>query len=126
LDQLISTGAAYVVGLAMLFGGIAASSAILLYLGLAVLLLGGTAGQIVLTVQVGKTGQSWGMRRVGIRCIGEVTGHPIGVGPAILRYLCHIVDSLALSIGWIRPAWNAKRQTFADSICRTIVVVDRG
>jgi uncharacterized RDD family membrane protein YckC len=70
----------------------------------------------------GKTGQSWGRKALGLRLVGEATGQPIGVGKAFLRDICHILDSLACLIGWLFPLWDAKRQTFADKILKTVVV----
>ena len=43
-----------------------------------------------------------------------------------VRYLCHFVDSLACYIGWFWPIWDTKRQTFADKIVSTVVVIDSG
>lgn len=74
-------------------------------------------------VQQGKTGQTFGKQRMGIRLIGEETGQPVGVGMSIGRYFVHIVDALPCYLGFLFPLWDVKRQTFADKILRTIVVV---
>jgi len=95
-----------------------------LLIALGVYTLGALVPGILFTIQVGKTGQSWGMRKVGIRCISESTGMPIGVGPAFLRLIFHVVDSLTLGIGWLRPSWDVKRQTFADTFAHTVVVIE--
>jgi uncharacterized RDD family membrane protein YckC len=70
----------------------------------------------------GKTGQSWGRKAVGIRLVGEQTGQPIGVGMAFARDLAHIVDSIICNIGYLFPLWDAKKQTLADKIVKTVVV----
>jgi uncharacterized RDD family membrane protein YckC len=72
--------------------------------------------------QAGKTGQTWGRKALGIRLVSEATGQPIGAGNAFVRDLAHIVDSLACYIGWLFPLWDAKKQTFADKIVKTLVV----
>jgi uncharacterized RDD family membrane protein YckC len=72
--------------------------------------------------QAGKTGQSWGRKALGIRLISEQTGEPIGGGMAFVRDLAHFLDSVACYIGWLFPLWDAKRQTFADKIIKTVVV----
>jgi uncharacterized RDD family membrane protein YckC len=72
--------------------------------------------------QAGNTGQSLGKRAVGLKLISESTGAPIGPGMAFVRDICHILDSLACYIGWLFPIWDAKRQTFADKIVRTVVI----
>jgi uncharacterized RDD family membrane protein YckC len=70
----------------------------------------------------GRTGQSWGRKALGIRLVGEQTGQPIGVGMAFARDLAHIVDSIICNIGYLFPLWDAKKQTLADKIVKTVVV----
>jgi uncharacterized RDD family membrane protein YckC len=72
--------------------------------------------------QAGKTGQSWGKKALSIKLIGEQSGQPIGTGQAFLRDICHIVDSVICYVGWLFPLWDAKRQTLADKIMRTVVI----
>ena len=67
-------------------------------------------------------GQSLGKRAMKIKLVSEETGEPIGTLMAFVRDICHILDSLACYIGWLFPLWDAKRQTFADKIMRTVVV----
>ena len=43
---------------------------------------------------------------------------------SVVRVVAHLVDAILL-IGYLRPLWNAKRQTFADSIVGTIVIATR-
>jgi uncharacterized RDD family membrane protein YckC len=71
---------------------------------------------------LGGQGQSLGKRAMGIKLIGEETGQPIGTLMALVRDICHALDSLACYIGWLFPLWDAKRQTFADKIMRTVVI----
>ena len=70
----------------------------------------------------GRTGYSLGKGIVGIRLVGESTGQPIGGGMSFVRYLLHMLDSLACYIGWLWPLWDAKRQTFADKILSSVVI----
>ncbi len=56
------------------------------------------------------------------KLISEESGQLIGVGQGILRQLAHVLDSLACYIGWLFPLWDAKRQTFADKIVKTVVI----
>jgi len=72
--------------------------------------------------QAGKTGQSWGKRALGITLLSEQTGQPIGAGMAFVRDICHFVDAIICYIGFLFPLWDAKRQTLADKIVRTVVV----
>ncbi|MEU5313145.1 RDD family protein [Streptomyces sp. NPDC021562] len=73
-------------------------------------------------IQEGRTGQTIGKKALGIRLVKEATGQPIGVGMAFVRRIAHVLDSLACYLGWLWPAWDSKRQTFADKVCGTIVI----
>ncbi|MGW0992845.1 RDD family protein [Streptomyces sp. NPDC002520] len=77
-------------------------------------------------IQEGRTGQTVGKKALGIRLVKEDTGQPIGVGMAFVRRIAHFLDSLACYLGWLWPAWDAKRQTFADKVCSTIVIRTQG
>jgi uncharacterized RDD family membrane protein YckC len=70
----------------------------------------------------GSTGQSIGKKVVGLKLISEATGQPIGGGMGIVRYFAHFIDSLICYVGWLFPLWDAKRQTIADKILKTVVI----
>lgn len=70
----------------------------------------------------GSTGQSIGKKVVGLKVISDETGQPIGGGMGIVRHFAHIVDSLICYVGWLFPLWDAKRQTIADKIMKTVVI----
>lgn len=70
----------------------------------------------------GQTGQSYGKKIAGIRLVSEQTGQVIGGGMGIARYLVHIIDALPCYVGFLWPLWDAKRQTFADKLLKTVVV----
>ena len=72
--------------------------------------------------QAGKTGQSWGKKVLGIRLVGEQTGQPIDAGMAFVRDLTHFIDGIICYIGFLFPLWDAKKQTLADKIIKTLVV----
>jgi uncharacterized RDD family membrane protein YckC len=74
--------------------------------------------------QAGTTGQSLGKKVLKIRLISEETGRPIGPLMAFARDICHIVDAIICYIGFLFPLWDSKRQTLADKIVRTVVIVD--
>ena len=69
----------------------------------------------------GRTGQSWGKKRNGIRIVHQDTGQTLTLGNNFLRELCHYLDGVAY-IGYLWPLWDPMRQTFADKIMRTVVV----
>ena len=73
-------------------------------------------------LQEGKTGKSMGKQIAGTQLLGELTGQPIGGGAAVGRWLLHIVDGLPCYLGYLWPLWDAKKQTFADKIMKTVVI----
>jgi uncharacterized RDD family membrane protein YckC len=67
------------------------------------------------------TGATPGKAALGIRVVGETSGRPVGILGTILRWLAHLLDAI-LFLGYLRPLWHARRQTFADTLLGTIVV----
>ncbi|EFV13377.1 RDD family protein [Segniliparus rugosus] len=73
-------------------------------------------------VKQGRTGQTVGKEALKIRLVQESTGRPIGPGVVFVRQLAHILDVVSCYVGYLWPLWDAKRQTFADKVMRTVVV----
>ena len=71
---------------------------------------------------LGGQGQSLGKKALGMMLVSEETGQPIGTLNAFLRDICHIVDSIICYVGYLFPLWDAKRQTIADKIMKTVVI----
>lgn len=69
----------------------------------------------------GKTGQSWGKKKMGLRLVRSVDSQPLGFGMAFVRDLAHAADSLICYVGWLFPLWDVKRQTIADKIVNSVV-----
>ncbi len=53
---------------------------------------------------------------------GGANGQVIGGGMGIARYILHILDAIPCYLGFLWPLWDAKKQTFADKILKTVVV----
>ncbi|MDX3538423.1 RDD family protein [Streptomyces sp. MB09-01] len=70
----------------------------------------------------GTTGQTTGKKVVGISLHKEADGATLGFGMAFVRKLAHMLDGIPCYIGWLWPLWDAKKQTFADKVCGTVVV----
>lgn len=70
----------------------------------------------------GTTGVTLGRSIAKTKLIGEASGQPIGFGLAVVRYIAHIIDSLACFVGWFMPLWDAKRQTISDKLMKTVVL----
>jgi uncharacterized RDD family membrane protein YckC len=71
----------------------------------------------------GRTGWSVGKQVLGIRLIAERTGQPLGPGLTFVRLIAHILDSLTSYLGWLWPLWDPKRQTFADKVMSSVVII---
>jgi len=72
--------------------------------------------------KAGTTGQSLGKRVLNLRLVSEQTGEPIGMLMAFVRDICHLVDAIICYVGFLFPLWDAKRQTLADKIVKTVVI----
>ncbi len=70
----------------------------------------------------GQTGQSIGKQVAGLKVVGEQTGQVIGGGMGIVRYLAHIIDGVICYVGFLFPLWDAKKQTIADKVMKTVVI----
>ncbi|MFI8827466.1 RDD family protein [Streptomyces sp. NPDC053431] len=121
IDSLIILGPYYLlagIGLAMSDGESSGPAAILSLLGF-VYLIGMFFFQVY---QEGSTGQTIGKKVCGTRTLREATGAPLGFGMAFVRQLAHFVDGIACYLGYLWPIWDAKKQTFSDKMCSTVVV----
>jgi uncharacterized RDD family membrane protein YckC len=74
-------------------------------------------------IRQGRTGYTLGKAVVGIRLVGEQSGRPIGAGLCFVRQLAHLVDGAICNLGYLWPLWDPKRQTLADKIMSTVVVI---
>lgn len=70
----------------------------------------------------GRTGASLGKKWVGIKVVRESDGQPLGPLLTFGRALLHVLDALPCYLGYLWPLWDAKRQTFADKLVRSVVL----
>lgn len=68
----------------------------------------------------GTTGSSIGKGIMKFKVVSEETGQPIGFGMSIVRQLAHFVDAIICYVGYLFPLWDAKRQTIADKLMKTV------
>jgi len=61
---------------------------------------------------------------LGIAVVDERDARPVGLVRTTVRSLLHVIDAI-LFIGYLRPLWNARHKTFADSIMATVVLNTR-
>lgn len=92
-DEIVSTFVGFVIGIAY-----------------TVIFLGSASGQTV------------GMRLLGIRAVDAQNYGRIDYGRAAVRYLVSIVSGLACAIGYLWMLWDPARQTWHDKAAGTIVV----
>ena len=98
------------------------------------LMMGVTAAYYVILALVGLgnfvllqglCGQSVGKMALGLKVVKE-DGEPIGVGWALLRYICYSLLSpmpCGLGLGFWWALWDDKGQTWHDKVCRTVVTL---
>ncbi|WP_315097814.1 RDD family protein [uncultured Cellulomonas sp.] len=72
----------------------------------------------------GWTGATPGKRLAGVAVVRASDGTPAGLVASGLRVVAHLLDAI-LVIGYLRPLWNERGQTFADSILGTLVIQTR-
>lgn len=82
------------------------------------------AGVVVLLALQAWTGATPGKRVVGVVVVRESDGRPAGPVRTAARTAAHALD-LVLLVGFLRPVWDERRRTFADSLCATDVRVAR-
>ncbi|WP_051967040.1 RDD family protein [Kitasatospora mediocidica] len=75
--------------------------------------------------QEGTTGQSPGKKTVGTMVLREEDGQLLGAGRAIARRFLHALDALCCLLGYLWPLWDAKRQTFADKLVSSVVIITK-
>jgi uncharacterized RDD family membrane protein YckC len=91
--------------------------------GLALIALGFLVVAFIYLRALGRTGQTWGRRIVGIKVIGESTGEPIGFGRALGRQLfAGFISAQILYLGYLWMLWDDKKQTWHDKVVNSIVV----
>ena len=82
----------------------------------------GIAWMCYLGYKSGTTGVTFGRSIAKTKLVSAETGQPIGVTNGIIRQFAHIIDSIICYVGWLFPLWDAKKQTIADKIMKTVVV----
>lgn len=74
----------------------------------------------------GTTGSSLGKSVMKFQVVDEATGQPVGFFMSVVRQFAHLLDGFPFA-GYLRPLWNAKRQTNADKVMDTVCVpLDQG
>ncbi len=92
----------------------------------------GTFLNIVLALGYGtlmcgsKSGQTVGMRAIGLRCVSGATGESIGYAKALGRAAFEYVMAAVILIPWfvdmLFPLWDPRKQTLHDKVVGSVVV----
>ena len=94
--------------------------------GIAVAVLGFLFVVILYVRALGRTGQTWGRRIVGIKVVRVDSGDVPGIGRALGRQLfAQIISANILYLGYLWMIWDKDRQTWHDKVAGTIVVRTR-
>jgi hypothetical protein len=70
----------------------------------------------------GRTGRSWGKRALGLKLIRISDKETVGGWKAAARDLAHAFD---IPLLYLLPIWDAQRQTVADKVVKTVVIVSK-
>jgi len=70
----------------------------------------------------GRTGCTWGKRRVGIRTVDLRTGQAPGAGSCLGRWVLHAALNQLLYVDYLWSLVDPARQTLTDKVLTTVVV----
>jgi len=91
--------------------------------GIALIIVGVLLVVFLYVRAMGKTGQTWGARIVGVRVVDQATGAPIGFGRALGRSVFASVFSSAIFyLGYLWMLWDPEQQTWQDKVVKSVVV----
>ena len=83
-------------------------------------------GELVVVVLLqwmqSRTGATIGKRALGLRLLDLRDGTPPMFATCICRWLLHLIDSI-LMLGFLAPIVTRRKQTFADMLAKTVVVL---
>lgn len=87
----------------------------------------GVVGAIVVAViylrALGRTGQTWGRKIVGIKVVSAETAQPIGVARALGRQLfAGFISAQVCYLGYLWMLWQPRKQTWHDMVVGSVVV----
>lgn len=72
---------------------------------------------------LGRSGQTWGRKIVGIKVVGSATGEPIGFGRALGRVLfAGFISAQVCYLGYLWMLWDSQKQTWHDKVVNSVVV----
>jgi uncharacterized RDD family membrane protein YckC len=91
--------------------------------GIVLIIIGMLLVFVLFVRAMGKTGQTWGSKIVGVKVVLEASREPIGIGRAIGRTLfAGIISANVFYLGYLWMLWDGEKQTWQDKVVSSIVV----
>lgn len=90
--------------------------------GIGLILLGTIIVAIIYLRALGKTGQTWGRKIVGVKVVREQDGAPLGVGLAFGRTVLEQILGQLCLLNYLWMLWDAEKQTWHDKIVHSVVI----
>jgi uncharacterized RDD family membrane protein YckC len=97
-------------------GGLIGAGVVLILVGLVIVF-------VLFVRAMGKTGQTWGSKIVGVKVVSATNGETIGVGKALGRTLfAGFISANVFYLGYLWMLWDGEKQTWQDKVVKSIVV----
>jgi uncharacterized RDD family membrane protein YckC len=91
--------------------------------GIVVLAVGVIVVFVMIIRALGRTGQTWGRKAVGIKVVSKDTGQPIGIGSALGRQLfASFISGTVCYLGYLWMLWDQDKQTWHDKVVGSVVI----
>jgi len=91
--------------------------------GIVLMLVGWVVVFIVFVRAMGKTGQTWGSKIVGVKVVSATNGETIGFGKALGRTLfAGFISVYVFYLGYLWMIWDGEKQTWQDKVVKSIVI----
>ena len=90
--------------------------------GLAILFIGAIVVAFVYLRALGKTGQTWGRKIVGVKVVRQQDGAPLGFGLAFGRTVLEQILGQLCLLNYLWMLWDAEKQTWHDKIVHSVVI----
>jgi len=70
----------------------------------------------------GRGGATPGKRLIGLKTVDQITGLPIGVNRAILRWIMRVFSALPFFLGFFWALWDKNHRTWHDAVVRCRII----
>ena len=84
--------------------------------------IGAVVVAIVYLRALGKTGQTWGRKIVGVKVVRQQDGAPLGIGLAFGRTVLEQILGQLCLLNYLWMLWDAEKQTWHDKIVHSVVI----